>query len=86
MQEPRPPYRFSQIRRGTDLLMSGIVESGRESGHGDIDANDPYRKSASAASDEMPRLKTRSTTGLHFSYRRLILWVCDDAFLRWEAT
>jgi hypothetical protein len=49
-------------------------------------AFDPYRKSASAASDEMPRLKTRSTTGLHFSYRRLILWVCDDAFLRWEAT
>ena len=23
--------------------MSGIVESGRESGHGDIDANDPER-------------------------------------------
>lgn len=31
----------SQIRRGTDVVMSGIVESGRESGHGDIDANDP---------------------------------------------
>ena len=31
----------SQIRRGTDVAMSGIVESGRENGHGDIDANDP---------------------------------------------
>lgn len=35
----------SQIRRGTDLVMSGIVESGRESGHGDIDANDPEQTS-----------------------------------------
>ena len=34
-----------QIRRGTGLVMSGIVESVRESGHGDIDANDPIRTS-----------------------------------------
>jgi len=53
---------------------------------GQTDANDPYRKSGSTASDEMPRLKTRPTIGLHFLYQRLILWVCEDAFLRWEAT
>ena len=35
----------SQIRRGTDVVMSGIVVSGRESGHGDIDANHPKRPS-----------------------------------------
>lgn len=48
--------------------------------------SDPNRKSGSAASDEMPRLKTRSTIGLHFSYHRPILWVCEDAFLRREDT
>ena len=48
-------------------------------------AND-HRKLGCTASDEMPRLKIRSTIGLHFSYQRLILWVCEDAFLRREDT
>jgi adenylate cyclase len=34
----------------------------------------------------MPQLKTRSTFGLHSLYQRLILWVCEDAFLRREDT
>jgi hypothetical protein len=34
----------SQIRRGTDVEMSGIVESGGESAHSDIDPNAPLRK------------------------------------------
>jgi len=41
----------SQIRRGTDLRMSGIVESGRESGHGDIDPNDPHETSGRICHD-----------------------------------
>jgi hypothetical protein len=28
------------------VAMSGVVDSGREIGHGDIDANDPYRRFA----------------------------------------
>src|ERR1700682_5693072 len=27
----------------TDVVMSGVVKSGRESGHDNVDANDPYR-------------------------------------------
>jgi TolB-like protein/Flp pilus assembly protein TadD len=34
----------------------------------------------------MPQLKTRSNFGLHSLYQRLILWVCEDAFLRREDT
>jgi TolB-like protein len=34
----------------------------------------------------MPEVKTRSTFGLHSLYQRLILWVCEDAFLRREDT
>ena len=49
-------------------------------------AFDPNRKSNSAASDEMRWPKARSTFGLHVSHQLLILWVCEDAFLRWEAT
>ena len=49
-------------------------------------ANDQNRKLGSPPSDEMPRLKTRSSIGLHSSCQRLILWVCEDAFLRREDT
>ncbi len=34
----------------------------------------------------MPQLRTRSTFGLHSLYQRLILWVCEDAFLPREDT
>jgi len=41
MQEPRPPCRLLRSNAGTDVVMSGIEESGQDSRHGDIDANDP---------------------------------------------
>src|SRR4030088_195510 len=31
------------------VIMSAVVDSGRKSGHGNIDANDPYRKSSLAS-------------------------------------
>jgi hypothetical protein len=73
---------FETCRDGRTMSVVGVDR--KWLAEGQTGAFDPNRKSGSAASDEMPRLKTRSTIGLHFSYLRLILWVCEDTFLRRE--
>ena len=37
--------RTQEMGNQSDVVMSGVVDSGRERGHGKIDANDPFRKS-----------------------------------------
>jgi hypothetical protein len=78
VQQPRPPYRCSQIRRGADVVMSGIVESG----HGDIDANAPKPKCKSSCRCEKSALSpvTIAAASCHFGAEVACLSSRSDDF------
>jgi hypothetical protein len=73
----RPPDRSQ-----SDVVMSRVVDSGPSSGHGNIDANDPFLKSQPHKYDVTGILRLTQLTDAHFtagSTRISIIWAIASA-------